>query len=311
MEILTFYDEFLVPDEEGILHALPSVSVENQPPGWSSRLTRDATMEHAILREVLHHMQQVCRALDLELPDVYRRIHDCLPAYRLNEEGELAEWIDPDHADQHAHRHLSHTYPLFPGDEASLNPDPDLREGIRRVLRARSRLGQQSQTGWSLTHLAHLYARLGDGDEALSCLERMVRACCQDNLLTVHDDWRGQGLTISKMERERGVLQMDALFGASSAMMECLIQSEYDRLALLPALPKAWPQGRVSGLGTRCGLEVGLFWSGGTATAKLRATRDTEVLLFPGCCFHSGAAEQHAWKQGDLYEVSFRMPVPD
>ncbi len=312
LEILSFYEEFLVKGQDGWFHALPSISVENQPPGWPSRLTRDATMEHAILREVLRHTRNACQAVNQEVPEVYHLLVSSLPPYRYNASGELAEWIDPEHADQHAHRHLSHLYPLFPGDEASVNPDPELREGIRRVLNARLRLGQQSQTGWSLVHLAHLHARLGEGEEALACLERLVRTCCQANLLTVHDDWRGQGLTLGGGERERGTLQLDALFATASAMQECLIQSEADRLALLPALPRAWPEGSVEGAGTRCGLEVDLYWAHGKAEAHLRAIRDTKVRLFPGCCFHSGDVEILEWSAGDTQTLSFSLPVqPD
>jgi alpha-L-fucosidase 2 len=272
-EVIAFYQDYLVAGDDGRLHALPSVSVENQPCGWPSRWTIDATMEIAIVREVLRHALAAAEAAGRASNEcAWREMLATLPGYRVNADGELAEWIHPQHADNHQHRHLSHLYPLFPGDEITAD-DPGLTAAARRAVTARLQVGLRSQTGWSLVHLAHILARLGDGAGAQGCLERLLRTCVQANLLTVHDDWRGQGLTLGSGGRERGALQLDALYGAASAMQECLVQSGADHLELLPALPPAWTSGAARGLTTRCGVEVELRWGDGRAEALLTARR--------------------------------------
>jgi alpha-L-fucosidase 2 len=75
---------------------------------------------------------------------------------------------------------------------------------------------------------------------------------------------------------------LDALYGATSAMLECLIQSEQHSLALLPALPAAWTSGSVHGLGSRCGVRVDLRWQAGKAEATIRAQRACRFTLALG-----------------------------
>ena len=57
--------------------------------------------------------------------------------------------------------------------------------------------------------------------------------------------------------------QVDAPFGYTAGMAECLIQSHAGELSLLPALPARWQNGDVSGLRGRGNYEVNLKWNNG------------------------------------------------
>lgn len=273
-EAALFYEDFLVEGPDGFLHAAPAISPENKPTvdgRAEAGVCVDPTMEIALVRELLSHA--LAAADELGAADApaahWRAMLAKLPPYRTNERGALREWLDPRLDDNDRHRHLSHLYPLFPGREIAPHRDPALFEAARRAAEARLATGLADQTGWSLAHLACVWARLGEGDRALGCLELLLRCCTGPNLFTRHNDGRGMGVTLEALHGAQPAVQLDAAFGFRAAVQEMLLQGDGATLRLLPALPRAWTRGAATGLCAPGGLRVDLDWGNGRFRAAI------------------------------------------
>ena len=70
--------------------------------------------------------------------------------------------LEPYEEVEPTHRHVSHLYGLYPGNEISIEHTPELAEAARKSLEVR---GDQS-TGWSMAWKINFWARLQDGDHA-------------------------------------------------------------------------------------------------------------------------------------------------
>ena len=296
-EVALFYEDYMIEDEQGKNMFVPSQSPENQPVDkvvTNSKTGREekikvqinATVTVAIAKEVFGNLVKACELLDIETAGV-TRWKQCLanmPAYQVNEDGALCEWLHPDFRDNYEHRHQSHIYPLFPGQEITAESDPTLYEACKVAIEKRLIIGLESQTGWSLAHMANVYARLGDGRRAMEALNILSRCCLGQNLFTYHNDWRKMGPTLAFTWGRTAPFQMDANFGISAAVIEMLCGSTAQMLRILPALPDAWSTGEFHGMLTRAGVKTSVQWDMAKNTIELRleAERDTAFdLRFP------------------------------
>lgn len=270
-EVALFYEDYFTFDASGQVVISPSTSPENwpkeacgieSPTAIHPRLTVNATMDVAIAKELLGNLLRHAQELSVyaEHWEHWECMHAGLPAYSVNEDGAIREWLDPRFSDNYEHRHLSHIYPVFPGFEVDAQSHPNLFPAFKVAVEKRATVGLKDQTGWSFAHMANIHARMGEGEAAMECLETMAQTCVGKNLFTYHNDYRGSGITINWSFGRSAPFQIDANMGLTAAVYEMLVQSVPGLIRLLPALPERLGRGSAHGLRTRTGVTMDLEW---------------------------------------------------
>ncbi|CAN7307784.1 glycoside hydrolase N-terminal domain-containing protein [Paenibacillus sp. LjRoot153] len=285
-QIAMFYEDYLDTDENGRICYFPSVSPENTPLNFMPKdgkplahpmpTTINATMDLAILKELLTHLIQGSQEVGVYADEIgkWANLLERIPAYQINEDGALREWMHPDFDDRYEHRHLSHIYPIFPGQEFTRELSPELFDAFETAVKKRL-IGAQS--GWSLAHMAAVYARLGDGSSAVECLDILSRSCLLNNFFTLHNDWRNMGICMNMVEAP---IQLDASMGWVNAVQEMLLYVSPWLVKLLPAVPDKWKKGEFTGLCFTTGT-ISMSWDKqiGKFQANLVANRETNITL--------------------------------
>jgi alpha-L-fucosidase 2 len=247
-----FVLSWMSEDADGMLVSGPSASPENRfllPDGSIGYFCMGPSMDQELCAQLLDETLRAASVLGID-DDVTRRAAEALPRIRpvaIGKDGRLMEWTEPYGEPEPGHRHTSHLFGLYPGTTISPETTPELAQAALNSLEYRIAHGG-GYTGWSRAMMIAEWARLGCGEKAYENLVALLRDSTLPNLFDTHPPF-----------------QIDGNFGAVAAIVEMLMQSRLERdgsatITLLPALPSAWPAGRITQIVAQGNILTDIAW---------------------------------------------------
>lgn len=248
-ELAQFYEDFLtLTDEEGNYIFVPSISPENvtRSKDGPGPVLINASMDIAVCREVLTVLIEACGLLgtDTESISKWEAMLAKLPPYLLESDGTLKEWAWPAAEERYSHRHVSHLYGVWPGDE--IDPDRTPALALAAKIANRRRTFDTMPNGVAGETLA-AYGR---------CHRALVGARLKDNVMvdTQLRQLIEQGYISTSLRSSRepyGIPVPDAQGALPALMMEMLLYSRPGVIEVLPALPPSLVRGSIKGMLSR------------------------------------------------------------
>ena len=285
-EAALFFEDFLIKDPKtGWLISTPSNSPEN------GGLVAGPTMDHQIIRTLFRNCIEASKILGID--EAFRKSLEekvvQIAPNQIGKYGQLQEWLEDKDDTTNKHRHVSHLWGVYPGNDINWDADKKMMNAAKQSLLYRG----DDATGWSLAWKINFWARFKDGDHAMKLIKMLLKpanggAGSYVNLFDAHPPF-----------------QIDGNFGGAAGIAEMIVQSQQGYLDILPALPAEIPFGEIKGLKARGGFELNINWDQSKLTMLEIKSKVGGVCKIK----YQGKEKEIVTKAGESYKLNGDLKV--
>jgi hypothetical protein len=193
-----------------------------------------------------------------------------MPEYMIDDNGIIKEWLTTRLENRDSHRHSSQLYPLLDGMPEEIAQSRELQAAFRKSIEYKLdkhwKNNQRGFMSFGLVQLGQAATSLGESELAYHCLRHLVNRFWLNNLASMHN--------------HRSLFNMDISGGMPAVIIKMLVASDVGKIRILPALPIAWPSGRIEGVLCRSEIKIEcLQWDGSQIEITLSSAKSQTVVL--------------------------------
>lgn len=270
-EIIEFFDDFLILDEEGHYRITPCFSDEN---GRISDIADNATEHISVIREMLEILIFAAGTfgVNADKKSRYEDLLSKLPPYMIDPDGNIQEYAVEGNATNLYHAHCSNLYGLFVSREFDPVKTPKLWEAAKISLKNRmdsDHWAGLARSSHGIMDRALCCLRFGDAESTWELLKMAALSNVYPSLFFAHDPGPKH-------------LNLDGAGSFCAVVDGMLVDSQPGWIKLLPALPEGLPRGRISGIRCRGQITIeSLSWDvdSGVVEVSLRSKINQSIQL--------------------------------
>jgi len=213
---------------------------------------RDASFQLAALHKVAKVLPLAANKLNKPMDPRWADVSKRLPPYTTWQENpssrkRIALWEGMDLVESHRHHsHMGSIYPFVTVDPAAAEHKEIVQSSINHWVFQ----GMGAWSGWCVPWAATLFSRIGNSEAAASTLHYWNENFVNEGRGTLHNSNKpGASIfshpiydKLSEGTPNNEIMQLDAGFGALSAVFEMLVQNREDGIYVLPNLHYQWKE---------------------------------------------------------------------